>query len=120
MTTGSVLDDYLDGLDSATRAAFARVRDTAMAVVPEAEQGTSYGMPALRYRGKPLLGFRAAKTHLSIFPFSPAAIDAVRDRLAGFALAKGTVRFSADQPVPEDVVRDLVRHRADEIRASAK
>ena len=50
--------------------------------------------------GKPLLGFSAAKAHLSIFPFSPAAIDAVKDRLEGFDLAKGTIRFSPEASGP--------------------
>jgi uncharacterized protein YdhG (YjbR/CyaY superfamily) len=62
-----------------------------------------------------LLGFRAAKQHLSIFPFSPQAVDAVRDRLTAFELSKGTVRFSVENPLPDDVVRDIVRYRVDEI-----
>jgi uncharacterized protein YdhG (YjbR/CyaY superfamily) len=109
------VDEYFDGLDPATRAAFARVRDLAVAVVPDAEQGTSYGMAALRYRGKPLLGFRAATGHLSIYPFSAEVVEAVRDRLTGFGVSKGTVRFTAATPLPDDVVRDVVRRRAAEI-----
>ena len=56
---------------------------------------------------------------MSLFPFSPAAIDAVRDRLDGFDLAKGTIRFTPDRPVPDDVVADLVRHRMQEIDGAA-
>jgi hypothetical protein len=52
---------------------------------------------------------------VSVFPFSPAAIEAVEDRLEGFDLAKGTVRFTPDRPVPDDVVEDLVRVRRREI-----
>ncbi|MBB5868472.1 uncharacterized protein YdhG (YjbR/CyaY superfamily) [Allocatelliglobosispora scoriae] len=113
----TVLDDYLDSLDEPARAAFEHVRRLATALAPDAEQGVSYGMAALRYRGKPLLGFRAAKEHLSIFPFSPAAIDAVRERLTGYELSKGTVRFTAATPLPDDVVLDIVRHRMGEITA---
>jgi uncharacterized protein YdhG (YjbR/CyaY superfamily) len=94
------------------------VRAAVLSVVPEAEEGRSYGMPALIYAGRPLLGFRAAKKHLSIFPFSPAAIDAVRDRLGDFDLAKGTVRFTADTPVPEDALILLVLARKQEITAA--
>jgi|SRR5215207_3134199 len=65
-----------------------------------------------------VLGFRAAKRHLSILPFSPVAIEAVKDRLDGFDLAKGTIRFSPDRPVPEDVLADVVRARKQEITAS--
>jgi uncharacterized protein YdhG (YjbR/CyaY superfamily) len=107
--------DYLDGLPAAQKAAFERVCDVVVAAAPGAEEGRSYGMPAFLYAGRPLLGFRAAKQHLSLFPFSPAAIDAVKHRLDGFDLAKGTIRFSPERPVPDDVVADLVRLRREEI-----
>ncbi|MDX3660852.1 DUF1801 domain-containing protein [Streptomyces sp. ID05-26A] len=109
------VDDYFAGLDAPARAAFERIRALAEKVAPDAEQGTSYGMAALRLKGKPLLGFKAAKDHLAVFPFSPAAVDVVRERLAGFSLSKGTVRFTVDRPLPDDVVRDLVRQRMGEI-----
>ena len=109
------MDDYLNSLPPAQKAALARVRAVVKDVVPEAEEGVSYGAPAFRYAGRPLLGFRAAKKHLSVFPFSPAAIEAVKDRLVGFDLSKGTIRFSPDDPMPEDVLADLVRARKQEI-----
>lgn len=109
------MDDYLDGLPPGQKAALERVRAVVSDAVPDAEEGTSYGMPAFIHAGRPLLGFRAAKQHLSIFPFSPAAIEAVQHRLEGFDLAKGTIRFSPERPVPEDVLVDVVRLRAQEI-----
>jgi hypothetical protein len=33
----------------------ARYRELALGEVPDAEDGESYGMPALRYRGRPLI-----------------------------------------------------------------
>jgi uncharacterized protein YdhG (YjbR/CyaY superfamily) len=109
------VDEYLMTLDDDARAAYERIRDLAIAEVPGAEQGMSYGMAALRYRGKPLLGFRAAKDHLSVFPFSPAAVEAVRQQVTGDAISKGTIRFSPDQPLPDGVVLGLVRSRVEEI-----
>jgi uncharacterized protein YdhG (YjbR/CyaY superfamily) len=112
------MDDYLNGLPPAQKAALERVRAVVEDVAPEAEEGVSYGMPAFLLAGRPLLGFRAAKKHLSVFPFSPAAIEAVKDRLEGFDLSKGTIRFSPETPVPEDVLAALVRARMQEITAS--
>jgi uncharacterized protein YdhG (YjbR/CyaY superfamily) len=111
----SVMDDYLDGLPPAQKAALARVRAIVEGVAPEAEEGVSYGMPAFLYAGRPLLGFRAAKRHLSVLPFSAAAVDAVKDRLEGFDVSKGTIRFSPDSPLPEDVLVDVVQARKQEI-----
>ena len=90
-------------------------QNTIQVVVPDADQGTSYGMAALRYRGKPLLGFRATARHLSVFPFSAEVVAAVAGHLEGYDLSKGTIRFTADRPLPDDVVRDVVRHRVAEI-----
>jgi uncharacterized protein YdhG (YjbR/CyaY superfamily) len=110
-----VVDDYFESLDADTRAAFERVRSLALDIVPDAEQGTSYGMAALRYKQKPLLGFAAAKQHLSVFPFSALVDVEVRDRLAGYELSKGTIRFTADTPLADDVIRDVVMLRMTEI-----
>lgn len=113
------VDEYLDGLDEPARAAYARVVEVALEEAPGAEQGTGYGMAALLHRGKPLLGFRAARGHLSLFPFSPAAVEAAAGLLAGFSLSKGTVRFDPAAPPPAEAVRALVRARLAEIEGSA-
>jgi uncharacterized protein YdhG (YjbR/CyaY superfamily) len=111
------MDAYLAGLPQRQRVALERVRAVVTDVVPEAEEGVSYGMPAFIYEGRPLLGFKAAKKHLSVFPFSPAAIESVEDRLDRFELSKGTIRFTPENPVPEEALVDVVRARQREITA---
>lgn len=72
-------------------------------------------MAALKLDGKPLIGVVAAARHLSVFPFSPAVIDAVAGRLEGFSLSKGTIRFTPDHPLPDEIVEEIVRLRRAEI-----
>jgi uncharacterized protein YdhG (YjbR/CyaY superfamily) len=112
------MGEYLDGLPASQRRALERVRAVVIRITPEAEEGVSYGMPAFIYEGRPLLGFRAAKKHLSVFPFSPAVVARVKDRLEGFELSKGTIRFTPENPVPEEVLADVVRARKQEITSS--
>jgi uncharacterized protein YdhG (YjbR/CyaY superfamily) len=81
----------------------------------QATQTSGTPQATLKHNHKPLLAFLAAKHHLSIFPFSSRVVDAVRDRLAAFELSKGTIRFTAATPLPDEVVRDIVRHRIQEI-----
>jgi uncharacterized protein YdhG (YjbR/CyaY superfamily) len=111
----SSFDEYLATVPDPQRAALERIREVVRRTVPDAEEGTSYGMPAFKYKKRPLLGFRASKSHLSVFPFSPEAIDAARDALAGFDLSKGTVRFTPEQPIPDSALEQLLRHRSREI-----
>jgi uncharacterized protein YdhG (YjbR/CyaY superfamily) len=91
------------------------VRAIARAVVPEAVDGLGYGMPALRYRDRPLLSVMPARRHIGLYPFSPAVVDAVAGRLDGYSFAKGTIRFSADHPLPDELIEEIVRLRRDEI-----
>ena len=112
------IDDYLACLQEPEREALQRVRDIALRVAPDASQGKSYGMPALRFAGKPLLGFKVSKNHLALHPFSPDVVAAVADDLAVFSLSKGTIRFTPETPVPERVLRRLVRLRLTEITGS--
>jgi len=109
------IGDYLVGLEPDQRAALQHVVDVARRVAPDADEGTSYGMPALRLAGRPLLGITAAAKHLSVFPFSPAVVESVAPDLAGHSLSKGTIRFSVDQPIPDEVIERVVTLRRAEL-----
>jgi uncharacterized protein YdhG (YjbR/CyaY superfamily) len=109
------IGDYLAGLEPDQSAALQHVVDVARRVAPEADEGTSYGMPALRLAGRPLLGITAAARHLSVFPFSPAVVDAVASDLRGHSLSKGTIRFAVDQPLPDEVIERVVTLRRAEL-----
>jgi uncharacterized protein YdhG (YjbR/CyaY superfamily) len=113
------MDDFggaTDGWDEVALAALAHVAALARTVAPDAVAGTSYGAAALTVDGKALIGISRGAQHLSLVPFSPPAIDAVRGELDGFAASKGVIRFAPDRPVPDDVVLRLVRLRLAEIR----
>ncbi|BDV31508.1 iron chaperone [Microbacterium terricola] len=109
------IDDYLADLDPDDREAVERVYDIAREVVPEAEQGKGYGMPALVHHGKSLISVMRAKNHIGVYPFSPAAIEAAADMLVGVDRDKGTVRFQPETPLREDAIRRMVAFRRDQI-----
>ena len=74
------LSDFLDSLDPDQAAPLRRIVAIALAEAPEATEGTSYGMPALRVGGRPLVGMARATGHLSLFPFSADVVAGVADR----------------------------------------
>ena len=105
------IEAILAALPEDQRAALGALRSTIAAAAPEAIEAISYGTPAFRYRGRPLVSYGAATAHCSFFPMAPEVLDRYRERLAGFDLAKGTVRFTPDRPIPADVVAAIVRDR---------
>lgn len=107
------IDDYLATLAPEDAAIIAHTYAVARSVVPDAEQGLGYGMPALTYRGKSLLSVMRAKAHFGVYPFSPAAIVEILPLLDGVDHAKGTIRFT--EPLPDDTIRALVAAREAQI-----
>lgn len=114
------LSDYIAGLDGAERDLIERIRARAVSLVPDAVEGVSYGMPALRYRDSPLLSVMATRDHIGLYPFSPPVISAVETELEGFSRSKGTIRFTPEHPLPDSVVDRIVLLRRDEIDAAKK
>ena len=113
------LSAYLSELEAPVAAAFEVIVARAAALAPGVEQGRTYGMPGLIYRGRPLLSLRQTREHLGYYPFSAAVVEAVAAELAGYSLSKGTVRFSLERPLPTDVVDRMIEARRDEIDAAS-
>ncbi len=114
----SAIDAYLATVGAPQKEALERICWITRQVVPGAEEALSYGMPAFKYRQRPLLGFTAKQHHLSLHPFSPSAVDAVKGELGAFAVSKGTIRFSPDSPIPEDILKRIIAARLKEIVAA--
>ena len=109
--------DYLESLDGQDRAVLARIVEIARELAPEATEGRSYGMPALLLNGKGYASVLAAKKHLALYPFSGHILPQLADELEGRDWAPGTLRFTAEDPVPEDLLRRILEARIAEIGA---
>jgi uncharacterized protein YdhG (YjbR/CyaY superfamily) len=113
------IDEYLNALEEPKRSTLTQLRNTIMAIVPDAEQGISYGMPAFKLRGKTIAGFAAFKNHLSYLPHSGLVIPQLADETEGYAGTKGSLHFPVDRPLPESLVEQLLAARMAEAFGSA-
>ncbi len=114
------VDEYLESLAPDDRAVVSHVFDVVRAAVPDVEQGKSYGMPALLYRGKALISVMRTRKHIGVYPFSGRVPEVVAAALpeaerARFDHDKGTIRFQPDAPLPDETIRAVVAARVAEI-----
>ena len=109
------LTDYIARLDDPEKGIIEQIRARAITLVPDAVEGMSYGMPALRYRDSPLVSVMSAKGHIGLYPFSPAVVSAVADELDGYSWSKGTIRFTPEHTLPDALVDRIILLRRDEI-----
>jgi len=114
------VQDYLETLNSDDKAAIKRIYDIAKKLVPEAEEGMSYGMAALKYKGKGLVSAVVFKNHMSYFPYSGTIPGQISEELKGFEFSKGTIYFSLDHQLSDKAIEAAVVARKEMIDQKTK
>lgn len=112
------VEAYLATLPDDRRAALEHVRTIVRTAVPDTTEAISYGMPALKYRGKYLCGYFAFKQHLSFFP-SGRDFGELEEQLKPFRTSKGTLQFQPNAMIPDDLIRAMINVSVKDIDASA-
>jgi len=103
------IDDYLARVPSAAfRSELERIRGIVRDMVPDAEEVISYGVPTMK-RGGAIVHFAAFKSHCSLF--AGYTVGDFAEELRGYRTSTGTIRFTPDHPLPEDLVRRIVQAR---------
>ena len=110
------IDDYLANLDEPKRTTLQKLRQTIESIIPKAEQGLSYGMPAFKVNGKLAMFFAGWKSHYSIYPAgSKAVLVHFEDELARYKKSRGTIKLPLDEPIPAKLIERIAKFRAKEL-----
>jgi uncharacterized protein YdhG (YjbR/CyaY superfamily) len=113
---GKTVAAYLAALPKDSRAALQKLRKDIRAAAPGATELIAWDMPAFKL-GRLLVGYAAFKDHCSFFPMSLAVMRDFAAELKGYSMSKGTIRFSAAEPLPTSLVRRIVKARIAENQA---
>lgn len=110
------VDDYVANASVAAREKLTLVRSLVRRTAPQAEETISYNMPYYKYHG-PLVGFAAYKNHVSLFGAFP---ENLKEELSNYKTGRGSVQFPLDDPLPEELIKKIVRAhlRMNEARVS--
>jgi uncharacterized protein YdhG (YjbR/CyaY superfamily) len=103
------VDAYIAGFPAEVQAILQEVRATIRAAAPDADEIISYRMPAYR-QGGVLVYFGGFNHHVGLYP--PVGDPELAREAAPYAGEKGNLRFPYDQPIPHDLIRRIVAHRA--------
>src|ERR1700726_4131459 len=108
------VDEYLADIPEPAQSTLRHVRAVIRSVVPaETTEVISYGIPMFKYRGM-LVGYAAFKNHCSLFPTGSGVLDRFEKELRGHRVSKGTIHFPPDKPLPDALVKKIVRARVKE------
>lgn len=113
----ATVDEYLDRLPEASRAALVQVRAALRSAIPDAEESIAYQMPTLRVGGVSVLHYAGWAKHFSIYPASVAILAEVAADPAPHEVRGSTLRFPLSAPVPVALIERIGAARAREIEA---
>jgi uncharacterized protein YdhG (YjbR/CyaY superfamily) len=112
------IDEYILQFPQEVQDVLQDLRNVIKESAPEAVEKISYQMPAFALHGN-LVYFAANKNHIGFYPTS-SGIAAFKHKLTDYKSSKGAVQFPKDQPLPYDLISEIVKFRVTENRKKAE
>ncbi len=106
------VEAYIAGCPVEVQPVLRAIRETVRQAAPLAVEKIGYGMPTFA-QGRVIVHFGAFKGHIGLFP--PVREPDLLDRARPYAGKKGNLRFPLDQPIPHDLIADIVRRRVEQV-----
>ncbi|MBY0426892.1 MAG: DUF1801 domain-containing protein [Cytophagales bacterium] len=105
------VDDYINSFPPEVKSRLAQIRVAILAVAPQAQESISYGMPAYKLDGRPLVYFAGYKHHIGFYA-TPAGHKEFEIELSKYKQGKGSVQFPLDQPLPLELITRITQFKA--------
>ena len=117
--TPKTIDDYLARVTEPAHTTLQKLRAAIRsALPPTATETISYKIPAFR-AGEIIIWFAAFGNHCSIFP-TARIIEMFKNDLKPYTISKGTIQFPIDKPLPDALIKKMVRARLAQITAKGR
>jgi len=109
----SLVDTYIATFPATTQKMLQQIRETILNAAPNAEESISYGMPAYKLNGKPLVYFAGYKNHIGFYA-TPTGHKEFEAELSNYKQGKGSVQFPVTEPLPIGLIKRIVVFRVKE------
>ena len=106
----TTINEYIEGFPEDTQGILNQVRATIRRAAPDAVESIGYGMPAYKLNGRPLVYFAGFKNHIGFYA-TPTGHSEFAKELSKYKQGKGSVQFPIDQPMPLELITQIVEFR---------
>ena len=106
----TTINEYIAGFPEDTQGILNQVRATIRRAAPDAVESIGYGMPAYKLNGRPLVYFAGFKNHIGFYA-TPTGHSEFAKELSKYKQGKGSVQFPIDQPMPLELIAQIVEFR---------
>ncbi|MBK9151834.1 MAG: DUF1801 domain-containing protein [Saprospiraceae bacterium] len=110
------VDTYIGTFPPDVQKILYNIRNIILEAAPQASECISYGMPAYKLYGKPLVYFAGYEKHIGLYA-TPSGHTAFAKELSMYKQGKGSVQFPLTQEMPYDLIERMVKYRAETLTA---
>ena len=104
------METYIRSFPKEVQGILEQIRETIRKAAPGAVEAISYQIPTFKLNGSNLVYFAAWKSHIGFYA-TPSGNVAFKKELARYKMAKGSIRFPLDEPIPYDLVVKIAKFR---------
>ncbi len=104
------IDEYIAQCPAEVQERLRTLRAAIAAVEPEATEAISWGMPTFKLHGN-LIHFAAFRQHIGLYP-GAEGVEHFLPRLGAYHTSKGAIQFPHGEPLPLELIAEIVRFRA--------
>ena len=115
----TTMDAYIASVPKEIQDILEKTRQTIRKAAPGAVEAISYQIPTFKLNGKNLVHFAAWKDHIGFYA-TPSGNAAFKKELSRYKVAKGSIQFPLDEPIPYDLVAKMVLFRVKETQVKKK
>ena len=115
----TTMDAYIASFPEEVQGILEQIRETIRTAAPGAVEAISYQIPTFKLNGKNLVHFAAWKDHIGFYA-APSGNAAFKKELSHYKVAKGSIQFPFEEPIPYDLVMKMVLFRVKETQVKKK
>lgn len=115
----TTMDAYITSFPKEVQGILEQIRQAIREAAPGAVEAISYQIPTFKLNGSNLVHFAAWKDHIGFYA-TPSGNVAFKKELARYKVAKGSIQFPLDGPIPYDLITRIAKFRAKETQVKKK
>ncbi len=112
----SEIDTYIESFDGSVVHYLKELRALINEAVPECEEMMNYNIPAFSLvkggKREQQIMIAGYKKHVGLYPH-PTTMEKFWIRLEGYKKAKGSVQFPLNEPLPKELIQEMILYRLD-------
>jgi uncharacterized protein YdhG (YjbR/CyaY superfamily) len=106
----TAMEAYIASFPKEVQSILEKIRKTIRKAAPGAVETISYQIPTFKLNGKNLVHFAAWKNHIGFYA-TPSGNAAFKKEISHYKVAKGSIQFPLEEPIPYDLVAKIVLFR---------